>query len=830
MDQVNSEQEEGFTMAPESSGHYRSLGGSRDYLIDINGVTVNGQLTLVFNYSAQQYRPKTIQALVDNYHHHLKNLIQHCQYHYGYTPSDFGLAKLNQPQLDDLLRPYENNIETLYPLSPMQLGMLFHDRYQPDSNLYFEQTSWRVSGNIQPQILRQAWQFLVDRHPILRTAFNDDQLSPLQIVLKQVTLPWLELDWQAFTPAEQQQQLDTLFAKERREGFDLGQAPLMRMIMIQETSQSYRLVWNHHHILLDGWCVPILLNELFVTYAAMEQKQSHRLPPINRFHNYIDWLTQQDPQVAQTYWQQKLAGFTAPTPIPINSNSQDSVQYHSIQHLMTTEHTQSLNLFARHHRVTLNTLVQAAWAMLLGRYSGEKDVVFGYTTSGRNVPIKGIEGMLGLFINTLPLRVDLSQDIKSLLQALQNQQQQDNHYAYINLADIQNHSEVANGTPLFHSIFAFENYPFIDKLIDKPDSSEQSGKADKPGLPFQFDELKHSGQTNYPLSLAAAVPNQTLGFNLSFDSNLIDIQAAQRMLAHLQNLLLGIVHNPETKIQDLPLLTTAETQQLVQWNQTDRRQSAPAIANQTVVDLFQQQVEKAPNNIAVVFEEQQLSYGELNHKANQLAHYLRANHAIGADSLTAVCVERSLDMIIAVLGILKAGGAYVPLDPDYPQRRLSYMVQDSQAALILTQSNLQQRLPQTQAQIICLDTATAFDNQPGNNPAPVSGPQSLAYVIYTSGSTGNPKGVMIEHHTFVNLALWQKEYFAITPSSRILQFASVSFDAACWEWAMALSHGAGLYLDNAQHLKQPEMLLDLIEKSAISHATLPPAMLNIMPR
>jgi non-ribosomal peptide synthase protein (TIGR01720 family) len=317
------QQDEGFRFAQERSGRYHSLTGTREHLIDINGLIVNGQLGLTFSYSSEQYREDTIQTLAERYKYYLEHLIEHCQNHYGYTPSDFPLVKLSQSQLDTLVQPYGNNIAAIYPLSPMQQGMLFHSLYAPDNDLYFEQFSARLSG-IQPVILRQAWQWLVDRHPILRTAFSYNQEPALQIVLKQAKLPWTETDWINLGEEERQQQWETLLEQERHSGFDFSHAPLMRLHLIRETADSYRLLWHNHHILMDGWSLPILFTELFTVYTALRQGKNPALPLVNRYQNYIAWLVQQDRQAAQSYWQQKLAGFSAPTPIPIAKHGQQT--------------------------------------------------------------------------------------------------------------------------------------------------------------------------------------------------------------------------------------------------------------------------------------------------------------------------------------------------------------------------------------------------------------------------------------------------------------------------------------------------------------------------
>jgi amino acid adenylation domain-containing protein len=523
----------------------------------------------------------------------------------------------------------------------------------------------------------------------------------------------------------------------------------------------------------------------------------------------------QDHEAAQSYWQQKLAGFAAPTPIPIALHGQQNTVYHEAQLTLSLEQTQELNQFARGQRVTLNTLLQSTWAILLGRYSGESDIVFGATVSGRNVPISGIEQMVGLFINTLPLRANLSQDIKTLLHAMQNQQQQDNRYAYSNLANIQNWSEVPNGVALFDSIIVFENYPVDDALQD-----EQN-------LPFQINEFHGIEQTNYLLTMAVQ-PGKTLCFKLGFDHNRIYPQTGERLLEHFQNLLLGIVRNPETDIHSLPLRTETETRQLIQWNQT--KSDYPK--NKTIVDLFEAQAAKNPDKIAVVFEEQELTYVELNQQANRLSHYLHTlkdtnNGSLITDNcLIAICVERSPEMIVGLLGILKTGGAYVPLDPDYPQERLSYMLDDSRVRVLLTQRHLKNRLPALSAKTLELDTPKVFQQQPLSNPIQRSKADDLAYVIYTSGSTGQPKGVMVTHRNLSNAYFAWHEIYQLDSISSHLQMANFAFDVFTGDWVRALGSGGKLVLCPRNVLTEPDKLFALMEREHIDCAEFVPAVMR----
>ena len=540
------------------------------------------------------------------------------------------------------------NVEDVYSLSPMQQGMLFHSLYSPDSGMYFEQLSCTLNGDLNVSAFQGAWQRVVERHPVLRTAFIWEGLDEaLQVVRQQVKVPWEQHDWRAFSPIMQREQLKSFLQADRERGFDLSVAPLMRLTLLQVDENAYHFIWSYHHLLLDGWCLSLLLKEVFALYKAFSQGQDLHLVRSRPYRDYIAWLQQQNLSQAEAFWRQALKGFTAPTPLVVGkavgnlSSQQESYDEQQIQ--LSAATTQALQSFAQHHQLTLNTLVQGAWVLLLSRYSGQEDVVFGATVSGRPADLVGVESMVGLFINTLPVRVLVSPQahLVQWLQQLQAQQVELRQYEYSPLVQVQGWSEVPRGLPLFESIVVFENYPI--------DASLQQGGS------LEFRNVRALERTNYPLTLAAD-PGAQLSLQLSYDCRRFDADTITRMLEHFQILLEGIVADPKQGLSDLPMLTAKERQQLlVEWNHTQVDYPKDVCIHQ----LFEAQVERTPDAVAIVFEDQQLTYGELNRRANCLAHYLRSL-GVGPDTLAGICVERSLEMVVGLLGILKAGGAYVP--------------------------------------------------------------------------------------------------------------------------------------------------------------------------
>ena len=675
------------------------------------------------------------------------------------------------------------NIETLYPLSPMQQGMLFHTLYAaPESGMYFNQLSFTLHGDLNTKAFQQAWQFVLERHVALRTAFQWKELEePMQVVYKQVKLPWEQLDWRMLSSAEQQNKLEGFIKADYTRDFALEQAPLMRCALIQLTDKSYHFVWTHHHLLIDGWCVPIIFKDVFADYEAKCQGVKLQLPPPRPYQKYITWLQQQDMAEAEQFWREQLKGFIAPTTLNVETVSTTASQEvfqvkKSIELSPTT--TDALQTLARQHKLTLNTLVQGAWALLLSHYSGEEDVVFGVTVSGRQMALPGVESMVGLFINTLPVRVLLSgeETLIPWLQQLQAQQVEREPYSYTPLVKIHRWSEIPPGTALFESIFVFENYPFDDALLK---SSNQ----------LTLSNFQNIEKTNYPIGIMG-IPGPELSLTLIYDPGRFEASIIERMLGHLQTLLEGMVAHPQQRLMEIELLTESERHQLlVEWNQTQTAYPQDHCIHQ----LFEAQVDKTPEAIAVVFEDEQLTYQALNTRANQLAHYLQTL-GVKPEVLVGICVERSLEMMIGLLGILKAGGAYVPFDPNYPQERLVFMLEDSKVLLLLTQQKLMAQLPEQKAQVICLDNDWGMISKASSeniNSGVCS--DNLAYVMYTSGSTGQPKGVSVIHKGVVRL-VQNTNYVEMTDKEVFLQLAPLSFDASTFEIWGALLNGARMVI------------------------------------
>jgi amino acid adenylation domain-containing protein len=711
-------------------------------------------------------------------------------------------------------------IEDIYPLSPTQQGMLFHSLYAPHSGVYFQQTGFLIDGDLDLASFEHAWALALARHTVLRSAVIWEELdAPIQVVLRQVALRLAHHDWRTLAPTTQQAHLEEFLAADRARGFDLGSAPLMRLALIRLADRCYRLVWSRPHLLLDGWSVALLLQEVFTSYTALRQGRLPAQPPPRPYRDYIAWLQQQNLAAAETFWRRTLAGIVAPTALGVDRRAGPAAStvddYTRHQRRLSGELTARLRGRAREQHLTLNTLMQGAWALLLHRYSGTHEVVFGTTVAGRPAALAGIEQMLGLFIGTLPVRVriDPRQPLGPWLQALLASQAAARRYEYASLTQIQRWSDVPRSLPLFESNLVLDNFPAEDatRLIDGT---------------LLITDAQAFERSSYPLSLVVVPEAETLALRIGYDRCRFDDATILRLLGHFQVLLTGIAADPTQPLAALPLLSRAERQQaLVEWNAT----YAPFPHHASLYDLIAAQVARTPDAIALVADATQLSFVALHTRAARLAQTLRA-YGVGPNRCVALCLPRSPDLLIALLAILAAGAAYLPLDPAYPSARLAFMLADAQPALLLTHSALAARLPATaRPRLCCLDRPAAPPAAAcPAPPARAARATDLLYLIYTSGSTGTPKGVLLDQRGRVNNFTDFARRFAIGPGDRLLALAALSFDMAAFDLLGTLAAGATIVLPSPDAAHDPAAWLALLQRLRISLWHSAPALLDLL--
>jgi amino acid adenylation domain-containing protein len=712
------------------------------------------------------------------------------------------------------------NLEDIYELSPLQQGLLFHTIYAPESGVYFEQFSWTLQGNLDVSAFKRAWQQVIERHAILRTAFYWQELEkPYQVVYSQVPLPWKYEDWQGISEIEQKQKIEAFLQLDRQQGFDLTQAPLIRLSLFKLAAETYQFVWSSHHLLLDGWSESLVFKEVYAYYQDKESQLQRSRP----YRDYIIWLQQQDLNQAETFWRKQLEGFTQPTilkcdraPSSLPSQGED-YDWQRIE--LSKAARASLQAWGRQNQLTMNTLVQGAWALLLSRYSGESDILFGSTSSGRPAELKGVESMVGLFVNTLPLRVQVPPHASLIpwLQQLQATQIEVLEYEYSPLVRVQGWSKVERGLPLFEIGYVLENYPVDFALSEGEDG-------------IKLTNSQSFEKTNEALSLLA-VPEESLRLELWYDTRRFDSRAIAQMLVHLQTLLENMAESSDIRLSELSMLTSEEKELLL--NEWGQNELSISLSPQSILDLFTRRVQETPDAIALVWESEKLTYAQLDREINLLATAL-IDTGVKTGDLVAIYLERSLEIAIAPLAVLKAGGTYLPLDPAYPPQRLAFMLEDAKATLVLTQESLISQLPNTSARVICLSELkhpSPLTPVRAQSIAPLQPltPNPLAYIIYTSGSTGKPKGVMVSHSSLVNAYLAWETAYQLENTTCHLQMASFAFDVFAGDLIRALCSGKKLVLCPRDFLLEPQKLYALMVRERVDCAEFVPAVLrNLM--
>jgi amino acid adenylation domain-containing protein len=704
------------------------------------------------------------------------------------------------------------NSNEVYELTPTQQAMLIYSLYAPRSKAYFEQVCYSYEGPLDTRAFAQAWQQIVNRHAILRTSFSwDDSEHLIQIVHSHAALPFEEQDWRELPASQQQDRLEQFLQHDSSRGFDLAKPPLLRVAVLQTQDNAYWIVVSNHHIILDGWSMSVVRNEVSQIYQNRVHGQSVELEPAHHFAEYVEWLGRQSSTEAESFWRHELYGFALPNDLPIDEDagklSNPDENFGEQELSLSTSLTRTIQACARRHHLTMSTFVQGAWAVLLSRYCGADDVVFGITVSGRPYEMPGIESMVGLLINTLPVRIELDpqESCLSCLKKVQGRVAGLLEHEHTSLKQIQQWSDAHRKFPLFETLLVFENFAGSGSALDLDGPINVLGA--------------HLARTNYPLTLVVDPGNQ-LRFQLVYHRSRFAEDAIERMLGHLGTILEAMAAEVEQPIASLPLLTEAESYTLLrEWNTTNKE----AVDDEPVNRLFERQAALAPQGVAVFHEGEQLTYSELNARANQLAHHLK-QLGVGPETLVGVCIERSIDMVVAVLATLKAGGAYVPLDPAYPKNRLAFMVNDSGIQVLLTAGGLLETLPDYNGTIVRLDDdAEAINACRLENLSQAPQPRDLAYVIYTSGSTGDPKGTMIEHHSLTHFASAAVDAYALSSADRVLQFASLSFDTSAEEIFPALTAGATVVLRTDAMLSSAEDFLRLCGEFGVTVLDLPTA-------
>jgi len=705
-------------------------------------------------------------------------------------------------------------IADAYFLSPLQQGMLFHDLSNPTASEYVEVVSFKTPEKLDPQMFERAWQLVFQQHPILRTALIWDEFDePVQVVHRNAQLKIERSDWSDLPPSKQQEQLDAYIKDEQRRAFNLSEAPLMHLSLIKLADDSYQFVWSYKHLILDGWSQGLVLRDLAEAYNALTSGIEPKLEEAPSYRDYIEWIRQKDLGFAEGFWRRTLEDVTAATTFSAEpSHNREAAESYGEQRLtLSPEASTSLRQLARQYGLTLNILTQGAWALLLSRYTGERQVVFGNTVSGRAIDLAGVEEMVGVFINTLPVRVDVneSEEVLSWLKRLQAEQAEARQYEYTPVAEVQKWSGTGKGVPLFESILVFGNQP------DQGDG------------PWAFAD-RSLQRTGYPIQILFE-PGEKLSLRLTYQTHLFDEAGIERLLNHYQTVLEGLLGQPRRRLAQLSILSEQERRQLL-FNFNDTETSFPL--DRCFHELFEEQVQQTPDAPAAVCGNEEVSYAELNARANGVAKFL-VERGVGPDVLVALLANRGIAFLTGVLGILKAGGAYLPLDPQHPARRISEVLKQSGVSLVLSAPEFASTVsaaiaaidPGRQPQVSLLDQAFASGSIAENRR---SGPTNLAYVIYTSGSTGQPKGAMVEQAGMLNHLYAKITDLKLTAADTVAQTASQCFDISVWQFFAALLTGGCTHIFSDEIVRDPSQMLGRLKDTGVSVLETVPSLLRMM--
>ncbi|MCU1347300.1 MAG: Amino acid adenylation, partial [Acidobacteria bacterium] len=714
-------------------------------------------------------------------------------------------------QLDEWQRLYPS-LTRLYPATAMQQGMYFHGLL--DRSAYVTQMMPTLKGALSIEHFRQAWEQVANRHDIFRTAFVGAEEQLHQLVVADVKQPWHVEDWRNHTADQQATRFEQYRLADLAAGFDFGQAPLQRVSLFRLDDDRYQLLWTHHHILLDGWSVPRVYREVMQAYMQLRGSATCAIEAPADYENYMRWLRSRDVEESYAWWRDYLGDFETATPLGIDRLPAGE-GFGTVLVDFDADESQKLEAFARSQQTTLNTIMQLAWAYLLHRYSGEEDVVFGSLISGRPAEVQNIESMLGLFINMIPVKVSFKDTtaITALLGRIQQSFQASQQHGYLPLPVVQRQSRVRAGEPLFETVVAFENYP-LDTALSNDDAA---GAQAEFGIEKAWAE---EGRTNFKLVLVGSY-RQNLRVRCDYRDEFSQ-ETIERLMEHLQAILRQMPSLE--RVADIDILSPAERELFAAVNDTKTNEPN----DRFVHELVEAHAASTPEATAIVQGGRSITYAALNQQANRLARHLIAS-GVTPGAVVALCADRSIEELGAIMAVWKAGASFVPLDPTYPRERLQTMLDDVDAAVVLTQSHLRERLGSTNARTVLLGDPSAWQSLDGHdlgrrNEEPVT--DAAAYVIYTSGSTGVPKCFANTHAVLANLCAWHRRRHGTGAQSRGSHLTSIGFDASVLEVWPYLTAGGSIAIVSDEERAEPLPLAARLHADRVTDAMFPTALLE----
>lgn len=762
----------------ESIGASIAKENGNDVPLNIYGMIAAGQLQISLDYQKETLTDEKVAELMENYKTNLSKLIYELskEERTYLTPSDVTYKKLSNKVLAELNS--ENTIEDIYELSPLQQGMYYHWKADTSNSQYIEQLTYRLKTNTLPvKAVAEAYEKLVARHTILRTSFTEKYSDTiLQIVHKKVEGTFVYNKFESKATSETiDDYVQQIKIVDREKGFDLTNLSQMRLTLIQLTDNTYEFIWSFHHILMDGWCVSMLINEFYQLLNGIINKVPVSLPKPLPYSDYIKWLNSVDKEKSLSYWDTYVTGYTDIAKVPFELQEKESNVFNKTAETVRLQNDtfQKVKQLCSSLEITQNTFIQGIWGYLLSRYNNTKDVIFGTIVSGRPTDLMGVENMIGLFINTIPVRVSYTENDTptTLLKKLHQASAEANSHHYVGLSEIlSRQTSVEN---FINHIVVFENYPLQDTIKEELESTRSTA------IELEIEAMDVSEQSNYDFEVIVVPEKEALSINFEFNTNKYNAALIQNLTIHFAKIVDAFCENTSQSLENINYITDAEVATVLNvFNNTKTAYPSEA----TIDELFSKQVAETPSAVAVSYQDKQLTYAALEARSNQFANYLQTQHNVAKGDIVAILLERSENLPVVTLGILKTGAAYLPLDPSYPQERIELVQKDSNFKVAVTDTVLNAFLSE---ETLSEEKQFVVD----------SSSEDLAYIMYTSGSTGQPKAVMIPQKSVVRLVK-SANYYDFSSADKLISTGAFSFDATTFEyWGMLLNGGELILCD-----------------------------------
>ena len=815
-----------FRIASEDTGDVQSLENEREFMLDILGSIDEDKLSFSFYYNQNNFDRSTIGQLAREYQKQLETLITYCKERKTQerTPSDFTFKTCSIEQIEQLDKEFAAKLQDIYPLTSMQQGILFHTLFENKSSVYFQQIAYPVQANLSVQHIQKSLALLFSRHEALRTnVIYEEGSQPLQLVFSEKPIDFRYKDVRTTVPpADRQKWLNDFLEHDRSESFDLKHGVLIRLTMVQFDDTDYQLVWAYHHILMDGWCMGILQREFKQIYQSLIADRPIDMPPAKSFQKYIKWLELQDKGVSIDFWENYLREFTQHESLSQLARRNPAKEYINSRQEFVISHERSEKLIqiAAQHQVTVSTLMQSIWGILLCKYSGVRDTVFGTVVSGRPAELVGVEEMVGLFINTIPVRLNYTANttFAELLEANQREFVEALSHQYLSLAEIQ--SLTPYKQHLLDHIVLFENFPLDEELqqANLSNTNDTEGSSSK-------QQTSVYEETNYDINVTFGA-SDSIYARFDYNAAKYSNETVSRVWSHFEQIVNQVTEDVTVQIDSIDIVPTKEKRQL---NTMGFRQ-AGFDQNRSVHHYLELHAAKHPDHIAIRFSDREISYQRLNAEVNQLSHFLIDRMGVGREDLFAVVLDRSDIMMKSILAIWKVGGCYLPIEPNDPVERIQSVLKAANVKAVISNSAYRW--------IEMLNLPTIYEDQIGDklktystqNPSKTIDMNSSAYVIYTSGSTGTPKGAVVEHIGMMN-HMWAKVGdLKLSYSSIIAQNASQCFDISVWQFFAATLVKGTTHIYSREAILQPELFLKTLKRDGTNILEVVPSYLSIMVR